>query len=56
VKCPHCGKEIQPTKNFSWILFIVLLLLLGVPGLIYLVYYMVKTPKICPACGKNVYK
>ena len=55
VKCSNCGKAVQPTKKFSWVLFIILLLLFGVPGLIYLIYYWSKTAKLCPACGKNVY-
>ncbi|MGM0437517.1 MAG: hypothetical protein ACQEQD_04530 [Bacillota bacterium] len=56
MKCKHCGNEVEPTKNFSWGIFILLLILAGIPGMLYLVYYWTKSAKTCPVCDNNVYK
>lgn len=42
--CPECKRNVKPTKNFNWIVFI----LLG--GVFYLLFYMFKK-KRCPICG-----
>jgi len=56
MKCKNCGNDIIPTKKFSVLLFILLLILGIFPALIYLVIYLTKKANICPICKKNIYK
>ena len=49
--CKYCKREVKGTKKFNWIIFILGLLLFGVPGLIYLLWYMIKRSTKCPICG-----
>ncbi len=56
VECANCGRKVKPTKKFSWLLFILFLFLLGMPALLYLIYYWTKSSTRCPVCGGNVYR
>jgi hypothetical protein len=40
-------------KNFNWLLFVILLLVFFPAALVYLVYFLVKTPDQYPACGNG---
>ena len=58
--CPNCGRDIVPTKGFGCGWFILWLVVgfftLFIPTLVYVIYYVSKTPRECPVCGyKNVY-
>lgn len=48
--CGFCKTHVSVKKHFSWFWFIVLTLLTGVGGLVYLLFYALKKPK-CPICG-----
>ncbi len=41
--CIHCKRNVKPTKNFNWLVFIFLL------GFFYLPFYWFKG-KACPIC------
>jgi len=42
--CRNCKQNVQPTKHFSWGLFILFL------GVFYLLYYILMKKKSCPIC------
>lgn len=53
--CPHCYSQFRNPKDRqkgSYLVLIVLLLLLIVPGLIYLAWMTGATEKVCPKCGQ----
>jgi hypothetical protein len=55
ITCANCEKQVIPTKAFDWAIFIILLVLGGIGGLLYLVYYGSKAARECPACAADVY-
>lgn len=55
LKCNACSRQVIPMKAFSWPWFLMWLLLTGVGGVLYLIYYLTKTPRVCPACSSDVY-
>ena len=54
--CELCQREVGTTKKFNWIIFIIGLLLFGVGGIAYLIYYFMFAPKICNICGSKKLK
>ena len=52
--CKNCEKEVNPIKKFNWIVFILSLLLVGIGGVFYLIYYMLKRKNICPICRRRL--
>ena len=55
MKCRNCLNEIIPVKKpFSWLIFLLLLLMGGVGGVIYLLYHLTKSLNRCPICKKKI--
>ena len=52
--CGMCERQVVGKKKFSWILFILGVLLFGVGAFIYLVYYFFFQAKKCPICNNKV--
>lgn len=50
--CNNCEQMVEPQKEFSALWFIFLLILGIVPGVIYLIYYLLKSKK-CPMCSST---
>ena len=51
--CNNCNQTVAPKKNVSFIILVLLLLFLILPGIIYLIYCLVQKGK-CPMCnGQN---
>ena len=50
--CHKCDKQVNGTKKFNWLLFL-LLIFTGFGWALYLVYYFVNRPK-CELCGRNM--
>ena len=48
--CNNCNQTVAPKKNVSFIILALLLLFLILPGIIYLIYYLVQKGK-CPICN-----
>ena len=55
LNCVNCQNNVIPTKGFSWILFILLLIICFPLVLLQLIHYWVKTAKRCPVCKEDVY-
>lgn len=51
--CPYCKQMVNPQKKINWIIFLILFLLAGFPGLIYLVYCLLFKSPQCPMCGSK---
>ncbi|KKK41129.1 MAG: hypothetical protein Lokiarch_45730 [Candidatus Lokiarchaeum sp. GC14_75] len=47
--CNNCKQMVQPQKNYSTGLLIILLICFGIPGII---YYLIKK-KTCPMCNST---
>lgn len=56
--CSLCQRYVEPQKKFSWPLFLLGLLLVGVGAVVYLIYYFIFAGKVyCPICkGKQLAK
>ena len=58
--CPICKKDIMPKKSFKWWGWLIVILglsLWAIPSVIYIIYFLLKTPKECPVCGyENIYQ
>ena len=49
--CPYCDRLVKGERSaFNWAIFL-LLCLTGIGGVVYLVYYLFKSKKVCPICG-----
>ena len=55
ITCAGCQREVIPTKAFRWEWFLLWLLVGGIGGICYLLYFMGKSPRECPMCGVDVY-
>lgn len=54
--CTACGDVVAPAKlsGFSFVIFIVLCLIMVLPGVLYLAYFMVKGSTFgCPRCRRQ---
>ena len=49
--CNNCEQNIEPEGRVNWIIFVLLFLFAGVPGLIYLGYCFTMKSPTCPTCG-----
>jgi hypothetical protein len=52
--CKSCEREVKPVKKFSWVIFLLGLLAVGVGAAIYLLYYWLLKSKQCPICGRKL--
>jgi flagellar basal body-associated protein FliL len=50
--CGNCKQWITPTKGVSWLIAIILLIFLIVPGIIYIIWAASKGGK-CPMCNST---
>nr|DAP39365.1 MAG TPA: LITAF-like protein [Caudoviricetes sp.] len=51
--CHSCGKQVNGTKKFNWIAFLLWnLTILG--GITYLIYYFVFKKRKCELCGSKI--
>lgn len=50
--CLSCGQNVQPTKKFSIVWFLINCLWL-VGGFVYILYYLIFKKKTCPICYGN---
>ncbi len=49
--CSLCQRYVEPQKKFSWAIFLLGFLTLGIISVIYLVYYLIfASKKYCPIC------
>lgn len=48
--CKSCEQNVQPTKKFSIVWFLINCLWL-VGGVVYILYYLFGKSKVCPICG-----
>jgi len=49
--CKNCEEEVEPSKDFNWVAFILLLVFtLGIGAIIYILFYAFKN-EVCPQCG-----
>lgn len=49
--CTLCQRYIDPTKKWSWAIFLLGFLTAGIVSLIYLIYYLIfAKKKYCPIC------
>ena len=51
--CPLCERNVVAKKKFSWSIFLLLTLTIG-GWLIYLIWYIFKSRRICPICGAKL--
>ena len=45
--CPNCKKNVEPTRNINWLVFLICLLFGIIPAII---YWALRRDKICPIC------
>jgi len=50
--CKNCEQMVGPQKDFSLIIFIILFILGFLPGIIYLIYSILKK-ETCPICNST---
>ena len=50
--CINCERMVEPKKDFSLGIFIVLLILGLIPGIIYVLYFLIKQGS-CPMCNSK---
>ena len=48
--CGNCKQLVTPTKKFSWAVFLLGLLTLGIISVIYIIYYLAFKKRVCPMC------
>jgi len=48
--CRNCRQIVVPKREFSWVIFIILLFFLIIGGVIYVIYCATR-PEVCPICG-----
>ena len=52
--CPNCDDRVETKKDFSVAVFLIGLLLFGLPGLLYLAYYILFKDEKCTRCGVDL--
>ncbi|MBN1803099.1 MAG: hypothetical protein JW891_16430 [Candidatus Lokiarchaeota archaeon] len=50
--CDNCQRNVEPERDFNGCIF-VLLLFTGIGWIIYLIWYAVKEPDLCPFCHRG---
>jgi len=50
--CGNCKRWVTPKREMSVLALVILLILGIIPGIIYLIYYLLK-PKVCPMCNSQ---
>lgn len=51
--CNNCEQHVEPDGKVNWLIFILLFLFMGVPGIVYLLYCVLLKSKSCPQCGAS---
>jgi hypothetical protein len=49
--CTLCKRDVAATKDYNWLLFILLLCIGIFPGILYFLYFSFKSSNKCPICS-----
>ena len=52
--CNLCKRQVNATKKFSWVWFLIWALCFGVGAIVYLIYFLLKPNNKCPICGNKI--